>query len=92
MRAAAGRRKVVMYATMWCGYCERARRLFTEKGIECEEIDVEGSADARREMTMRSGQRSVPQIFIGDAHVGGWDDLAALDASGKLDAMLNASP
>jgi glutaredoxin 3 len=79
-----------MYATAWCGYCERARRLLRQKGVAFEEIDVEASAEARREMMARSGRRSVPQIFIGDAHVGGSDDLLALDATGRLDALLNA--
>lgn len=83
-----GRVKVVMYATSWCGYCERARRLFRQKGVDFEEIDVEASADARREMITRSGRRSVPQIFVGDAHVGGSDDLLALESSGRLDALL----
>jgi glutaredoxin 3 len=79
-----------MYATQWCGYCERARRLFRQKGVEFDEIDVESSADARREMLARSGRRSVPQIFIGDTHVGGSDALYALDAAGQLDALLTA--
>jgi glutaredoxin 3 len=84
------RGRVVIYATQWCGYCERARRLFRRKGIEFEEIDVEGDAGARREMIERSGRRSVPQIFIDGTHVGGSDDLFALEASGRLDALLNA--
>ena len=79
---------VVMYTTSWCPYCERARRLLTSKGAAFDEIDVESSADRRAEMLARSGRRSVPQIFIGDQHVGGSDDLAALEAAGKLDALL----
>ncbi|HKZ74907.1 MAG TPA: glutaredoxin 3 [Steroidobacteraceae bacterium] len=85
-------RKVVMYTTAWCGYCERVRSLFRRKGIEFDEIDVETSAEARREMLSRSGSRSVPQIFIGEHHVGGSDEVLALEASGKLDAMLGANP
>jgi glutaredoxin 3 len=79
---------VVMYSTSWCPYCERARRLLASKGAAIEEIDVESAPEKRAEMLQRSGRRSVPQIFIGDQHVGGSDDLAALEAAGKLDAML----
>ena len=79
---------VVMYTTNWCPYCERARRLFASKGAAFEEIDVESAPEKRAEMQTRSGRRSVPQIFIGDQHVGGSDELAALVESGKLDSML----
>lgn len=80
--------KVVIYTTGWCGYCERARQIFRRKGVEFDEVDVESGAEARRELLRRSGRRSVPQIFIGERHVGGSDDLLALDASGELDALL----
>ncbi|MGH8259658.1 MAG: glutaredoxin 3 [Steroidobacteraceae bacterium] len=81
--------RVVMYATSWCPYCARARRLLAEKGVPFEEIDVDVRPDARAEMVQRSGgRRTVPQIFIGDTHVGGSDDLHALDASGGLDELL----
>jgi glutaredoxin 3 len=79
---------VVMYSTSWCPYCDRARRLLASKNAALEEIDVESAPEKRAEMLQRSGRRSVPQIFIGDQHVGGSDDLAALEAAGKLDAML----
>jgi glutaredoxin 3 len=79
---------VVMYSTSWCPYCDRARRLLASKNAAFEEIDVESAPEKRAEMLQRSGRRSVPQIFIGDQHVGGSDDLAALEAAGKLDAML----
>jgi glutaredoxin 3 len=79
---------VVMYTTNWCPYCERARRLLAAKGAAFQEIDVESAPDKRAEMQSRSGRRSVPQIFIGDQHVGGSDELAALEESGKLDSML----
>jgi glutaredoxin 3 len=79
---------VVMYATSWCPYCDRARRLLTAKGVTVEEIDVEAAPQKRAEMQQRSGRRTVPQIFIGDHHVGGSDDLHALEAAGKLDALL----
>lgn len=79
---------IVMYTTSWCPYCERARRLLHAKGAAFDEIDVESSAQKRAEMQTRSGRRSVPQIFIGDQHVGGSDELADLEAAGKLDALL----
>jgi glutaredoxin 3 len=79
---------VVMYATSWCPYCDRARRVFDAKGVTIEEIDVESAPQKRAEMQQRSGRRSVPQIFIGDHHVGGSDDLLALEAAGKLDGLL----
>jgi glutaredoxin 3 len=79
---------VVMYTTSWCPYCERARRLLGSKNVAIEEIDVESAPEKRAEMRTRSGRRTVPQIFIGDHHVGGSDDLAALEAAGKLDGLL----
>jgi glutaredoxin 3 len=79
---------IVMYTTNWCPYCERARRLLRSKGAAFEEIDVEAAAEKRAEMISRSGRRTVPQIFIGDHHVGGSDDLADLEAAGKLDGLL----
>jgi len=82
------RPSIVMYTTNWCPYCERARRLLTAKGATFSEIDVESAPEKRAEMHSRSGRRSVPQIFIGEQHVGGSDDLAALEAAGKLDALL----
>jgi glutaredoxin 3 len=80
--------KVVMYLTGWCPYCSRARELLKSKGVEIEEIDVDARPQARTEMTARSGRRTVPQIFIGATHVGGCDDLHALEASGRLDTLL----
>jgi glutaredoxin 3 len=78
-----------MYAVDWCSYCSRARSLLTEKGIAFEEIDVEAVPGAREEMIARSGGRaSVPQIFIGDRHIGGSDELYALDAAGGLDPLV----
>jgi glutaredoxin 3 len=79
---------VVMYITNWCPYCERARSLLAAKNVSFEEIDIESAAEKRAEMHTRSGQRSVPQIFIGDYHVGGSSELLALEAAGKLDALL----
>ena len=80
--------KVVMYATGWCPYCTRARELLKKKGVDLEEIDVDARPDARTEMMARTGRRTVPQIFIGSTHVGGCDDLHALEASGGLDTLL----
>lgn len=82
--------KVVMYSSSWCGYCSRARRLLQSKGAEIEEIDVDERPGARAEMMTRSGRRTVPQIFIGETHVGGSDDLMDLDASGGLEPLLNS--
>ena len=80
---------IVMYTTNWCPYCERARRLLRSKGAAFEEIDVESAAEKRAEMISRSGRRTVPQIFIGETHVGGCDDLMALDSRGGLAGLLN---
>ena len=89
MQQSAVRPQVVMYMTDWCPYCARARRLLEEKGARLEEIDIEARPDARTEMIERSGGRStVPQIFIGARHVGGSDDLYALDSAGGLDRLL----
>ena len=79
---------VTMYLTQWCPYCQRARALLASKGVDVVEIDVEAEPARRTEMTERSGRRTVPQIFIGDHHVGGCDDLHALDAAGDLDPLL----
>ncbi|HEX3675462.1 MAG TPA: glutaredoxin 3 [Rhizomicrobium sp.] len=82
--------KVTIYTTPICPYCARAKRLLKEKGAPVEEIDVFMDADARAEMEQKSGgRRTVPQIFIGDRHIGGSDDLYALDHEGKLDSLLN---
>jgi glutaredoxin 3 len=80
--------KITVYATSWCPYCAMARRLFEEKGVSWEEIDVEAEPARRSEMMQRSGRRTVPQIWIGERHVGGYDDLEALDRAGRLDALL----
>jgi glutaredoxin 3 len=79
---------VVMYTTSWCPYCERARKLFTAKNVTVSEIDVESAPEKRAEMRNRSGRTSVPQIFIGDHHVGGSDELLDLEEEGKLDSLL----
>lgn len=80
--------KVVMYATAWCPYCARARELLESKKIDYEVIDVDRDPAVRQEMMARSNRHTVPQIFIGDVHVGGCDDLHALNAKGGLDPLL----
>lgn len=79
---------VTMYATGWCPYCTRARQLLARKGATIEEIDIEAQPGQRAVMIERSGRRTVPQIFIGERHIGGCDDLHALDAAGGLDPLL----
>jgi len=80
--------RVEVYATSWCPYCARARQLLLAKGVAIEEIDVDARPGAREEMTARSGRRTVPQIFINQTHVGGCDDLIALEDAGGLDPLL----
>ena len=81
--------EVVIYTKFGCGYCFRAKRLLDEKGIEYTEHDVTMGGKPREEMMARAPMaRTVPQIFIGETHIGGSDDLHALDASGELDGML----
>lgn len=79
-----------MYSTSWCPYCQRARSLLRAKGMQYEEIDIEAQPQKRAEMIERSGRSTVPQIFIDDRHIGGSDDLYALDAAGGLDPLLRA--
>lgn len=81
--------KVEIYTAGWCPYCDRARALLTRKGVAFEEIDAPHGTPARRAAIERSGGRSsVPQIFIDGQSIGGSDDLAALDRTGKLDSLL----
>jgi glutaredoxin 3 len=85
--------KVEMYTTMWCGYCARARSLLQRKGVDFEDIDVEADTSKRDEMIQRAhGRTTVPQIFIDGMHVGGSDELLALDRAGKLDPLLGVAP
>lgn len=81
---------VTIYTKFGCGYCARAKRLLDEKGIAYTEHDITMGGAKRNEMLARApAARTVPQVFIGDTHIGGSDDLAALDREGKLDAMLS---
>lgn len=83
--------KVEIYTKFLCGYCARAKNLLESKGVAFEEFDITMDAAKRDEMLGRSnGGRTVPQIFIDGRHVGGSDDLAALEAAGELDSMLSA--
>ncbi len=85
--------EVVMYSTNWCGYCQRARNLFERKGVTVREIKLDEEPEQRQMMLQRAGgRRTVPQIFIGELHVGGYDELAALDRSGELNKLLGLSP
>jgi glutaredoxin 3 len=79
---------VTIYTTMFCPYCDRALALLERKGASVTEIQAGGDAALRAEMMQRSGRRTFPQIFIGDVHVGGCDDLHALEAAGKLGPLL----
>jgi glutaredoxin 3 len=82
---------VTIYTTSLCPYCHAAKRLLKQKAVPFEEIDVSGRPDAREALRVKAGGlTSVPQIWIGDTHVGGCDDLYALDADGGLEPLLNA--
>ena len=83
--------KVKIYTTPICPFCYRAKALLQKKGAEFDEVDVYMDPEARQEMEERSQRRTVPQIFIGDLHVGGCDDLYALESAGKLDGLLAAA-
>ena len=80
--------KIIMYSADWCGYCARARRLLDAKGAAYEEIDVDLVPGARQEMQARGGRDTIPQIFINAQHIGGSDELQALEAAGGLDPLL----
>ncbi|TDR95034.1 glutaredoxin 3 [Enterovirga rhinocerotis] len=80
---------ITIYTKSWCPYCQAAKQLLTAKGAAFDEIEISGKEAERAEMVQRAGGRTtVPQIFIGDRHVGGFDDLNALDRRGELDPLL----
>jgi len=81
---------VTIYTKSWCPYCAAAKELLNRKGVAFTEHEITGKADLRDEMVRRSGRGTVPQIFIGETHVGGCDDLHALDQRGGLDPLLSA--
>ena len=81
---------VVVYSCDYCPFCSRAKHLLASKGVAFDEIKVDGKPQVRAEMAQKAGRTSVPQIWVGTTHVGGCDDLFALDRAGKLDALLRA--
>ncbi len=84
---------IVIYTTRICPFCRMAKELLRKRNLAYEEISVDGDYEARAKMTQRAhGQRTVPQIFFGEVHIGGCDELHELDASGKLDALLSDLP
>ena len=84
--------RVLMYATAACPFCQSAERLLLAKGAQIDKIRVDLQPERRAEMQKKSGRRTVPQIWIGERHVGGCDDLYALEREGKLDPLLKATP
>jgi glutaredoxin 3 len=85
--------RIVVYSTPFCGYCGAAKRLLAGKGVEVTEIDVMFDPEQRQKMMQKSGgRRTVPQIFIDGQHIGGFDELSALDANGELDRLLADKP
>ena len=82
--------RVLMYSTAVCPFCLMAERLLKSKGAEIEKVRIDLEPARRHEMMERTGRRTVPQIYVGDRHVGGYDDLAALDRAGGLDPLLSA--
>jgi glutaredoxin 3 len=82
--------RVIVYSQPFCGYCTAAKRLLDRKGVEYTEVDVMLDPEKRTEMIERSGRQTVPQIFFGERHIGGFDELNALDRSGGLDKALAA--
>ncbi|ODA67340.1 Glutaredoxin-3 [Methyloligella halotolerans] len=85
--------RITLYTTQLCGYCRAAKQLLMSKGLDFDEISVDWDPELREQMTNRAGgQRTVPQIFINERHVGGYQDLATLDREGKLEQWLSAEP
>lgn len=82
---------VTLYVSDWCPYCQRAKGLLTQKSIAFSEINVEEDVKFRDEMIARSNRRTVPQIFLGDRHIGGCEDLIALNDSGELDRLIQGA-
>jgi glutaredoxin 3 len=83
---------IVMYSSGWCPYCDRARALLARKGLSFREIKVdENPAERETMMALSGGRRTVPQIFIGERHVGGFDDLYAIEKSGELDTLTGSA-
>ncbi|MFQ6616482.1 MAG: glutaredoxin domain-containing protein [Fidelibacterota bacterium] len=83
---------VRVFSTSWCSYCRAAKRLLSGKGVDFQEIDIEKEGISREELARITGGSSVPQIVIGNRSVGGYEDLLALDRTGKLEELLNKRP
>lgn len=83
--------KIIIYSSQYCPFCFRAKSIFQQKSVAFEEINVDSDAALRQEMMQKSGRRTVPQIWIGERHVGGCDDLMDLQRSGELDKLLSLS-
>ena len=83
---------VIVFSSPFCGYCAAAKRLLMNKGADFIEVNILTNPERRQEMIELSGQRSVPQIFVGGQHIGGYTELSALDASGELDTLLAEEP
>ena len=81
---------VVIYTRQFCGYCSAAKKLLETKGVAYQEHDATHAPELRQEMIERAGRNTFPQIFVGEQHIGGCDDMMALEDQGKLDALLNA--
>jgi glutaredoxin 3 len=81
-------RTVTIFSTQWCPYCVAAKRFLTEKGVPWEEIDLTEDDAGRAALVERSGRRTVPQIYVGEHHIGGYDDLRALDSKGGLTPLV----
>ena len=82
---------VTLYTTRFCPYCIAARRLLTAKGVAFEDIPVDNDPELRQAMSKRAGQRTVPQIWVGETHVGGFTELAALEERGELDPLIRGT-
>jgi glutaredoxin 3 len=80
---------VVIYTSAWCGYCHRAKSLLQSKDVGFEEVRVDGNTELRMQMIERTGRQTVPQIFIGERHIGGCEELVGLELAGKLDELLS---
>lgn len=82
---------ITIYTTGYCPYCFGAKDLLEAKGLRYEEIRVDQEPERRREMEQRTGRRTVPQVYVGDEHIGGFDDLSAAERSGRLDELLGTA-
>jgi glutaredoxin 3 len=88
----SARADVRIYLTSWCPFCVRAKQLLRDKGVSFSEVDVDGRQDLRRWLASATGQRTVPQVFVNGAPLGGFSDIDALDEEGKLDPLLAEAP